>query len=121
MAFQLNPQQRNARLAPEVNRILYIRNLPYKISAEEMYEIFGKFGAIRQIRVGTKPDTKGTAFVVYEDIFEAKNACEHMSGFNVGGRYIVCLYYQPQRAFAKIDQTKKKEEIEEMKAKYGVD
>ena len=49
------------RLPPEVNRILYVRNLPYSITAEEMYDIFGKFGAIRQIRVGTKKDTRGTA------------------------------------------------------------
>ena len=41
----------NIRLPPEVNRILYIRNLPFKISAEEMYDIFGKYGAIRQIRM----------------------------------------------------------------------
>lgn len=39
------------RLPPEVNRVLYIRNLPYKITGEEMYDIFGKYGAIRQIRV----------------------------------------------------------------------
>jgi hypothetical protein len=39
------------RLPPEVNRILYVRNLPYKITSEEMYDIFGKYGAIRQIRV----------------------------------------------------------------------
>lgn len=39
------------RLPPEVNRILYVKNLPYKITAEEMYDIFGKYGAIRQIRV----------------------------------------------------------------------
>lgn len=39
------------RLPPEVNRILYVRNLPYKITAEEMYDIFGKYGAIRQIRL----------------------------------------------------------------------
>ena len=38
------------KLPPEVNRILYVRQLPYKISAEELYDIFGKFGAIRQIR-----------------------------------------------------------------------
>ena len=31
-------------------RVLFVRNLPFNISAEEMYEIFGKFGAIRQIR-----------------------------------------------------------------------
>ena len=45
-----------------------------------MYDIFGKYGAIRQIRVGNTPETRGTAFVVYEDIFDAKNACDHLSG-----------------------------------------
>eukprot|EP00808_Paulinella_micropora_P019217 g10814.t1 len=76
----------NTRLPPEVNRIIYVRNLPFKISAEEMYEIFGKFGAVRQIRVGNTPQTRGRAYVVYEDIYEAKNAVDHLSGFNVGGR-----------------------------------
>ena len=61
---------------------MYVRNLPYKITAEEMYDIFGKYGAIRQIRVGNTPETRGTAFVVYEDIFDAKNACDHLSGRN---------------------------------------
>jgi pre-mRNA branch site protein p14 len=32
-------------------------------------------------------------FVVYEDIFEAKNAFDHLSGFNVAGRYLIVLYY----------------------------
>lgn len=39
------------RLPPEVNRVLYIRNLPYKITSDEIYDIVGKYGAIRQIRV----------------------------------------------------------------------
>ena len=51
-----------ARLPPEVNRILYVRNLPYKteeaLSTEEIYDIFGKYGAIRQIRIGNRPDTR---------------------------------------------------------------
>jgi pre-mRNA branch site protein p14 len=42
---------RGGKLAPEVNKILYVKNLPYKITAEEMYDIFGKFGSIRQIRM----------------------------------------------------------------------
>ena len=42
-------QRSQMRLPPEVNRALYVRNLPFKITSEEMYDIFGKFGAIRQV------------------------------------------------------------------------
>ena len=38
---------------------------------------------------GNTAETRGTAFVIYEDIFDAKNACEHLSGFNVSNRYLV--------------------------------
>ncbi|CAG2163989.1 unnamed protein product, partial [Oppiella nova] len=98
----------------------YVRNLPYKITAEEMYDIFGKYGAIRQIRLGNTQETKGTAFVVFEDIFDAKNACDHLSGFNVCNRYLVVLYYQTNRAFKRLDSDKKLEEMEDVKKKYNV-
>eukprot|EP00037_Helgoeca_nana_P019420 m.189461 g.189461 ORF g.189461 m.189461 type:complete len:134 (-) comp24856_c0_seq3:2101-2502(-) len=114
-------RNRNQRLPPEVNRILFVRNLPYKITAEEMYDIFGKYGPVRQIRLGNGADTRGKAFVVYEDIFDAKNACDHLSGFNVQNRYLVVLYYQASKAFAVVDRAQKRAEIDEMKAKYGVD
>jgi pre-mRNA branch site protein p14 len=117
MAFA---KKTNVRLPPEVNRILYVKNLPYKITAEDMYDIFGKYGAIRQIRVGNTPETRGTAFVVYEDIFDAKNACDHLSGFNVCNRYLVVLYYQPNKTYKKVDTGKKEEELDKMKAKYGL-
>jgi len=110
---ELNRGRRgNVRLPPEVNRILYIRNLPFKITSEEMYDIFGKYGAIRQIRLGNTPETRGTAFVVYEDIYDAKNAVDHLSGFNVCNRYLIVLYYSQNKASVKkADPTKKKEEI----------
>lgn len=108
------------RLPPEVNRILYVRNLPYKITAEDLYDIFGKYGAIRQVRLGVTQETRGTAYVVYEDIFDAKNACDHLSGFNVCNRYLIVLYYQPTKMFQKMDKDKKKDQIDKMKAKYGV-
>jgi pre-mRNA branch site protein p14 len=86
-----------------------------------MYDIFGKYGALRQIRLGNAKDTKGKAFVVYEDIFDAKNACDHMTGFYVGGRYITVLYYQISKQANVDNRTAKKEEIEKLKTKYGVD
>merc|ERR1719201_1920046 len=91
-----------------------------KITAEEMYDIFGKYGAIRQIRVGNTPETRGTAFVIYEDIFDAKNACDHLSGFNVCNRYLVVLYYQANKAFEKLDAQKKEADLQKMKEKYNL-
>ena len=38
------------RLDPNVNRILFIRNLPYKLTTEDLYDLFGQYGSIRQIR-----------------------------------------------------------------------
>ncbi|XP_065192677.1 splicing factor 3B subunit 6-like [Sycon ciliatum] len=120
MAMQA-ARRTNVRLPPEVNRILYVRNLPYKITTEELYDIFGKYGAIRQIRIGTGAETKGTAFVIYEDIFDAKNACEHLSGFNVCNRYLVVLYYQPTKMNKAQDREKKKQQLDDVKKKYGVE
>lgn len=110
----------NTRLPPEVNRVLYVRNLPFNITSEEMYDIFGKYGAIRQIRIGTNKDTRGTAFVVYEDIYDAKTAVDHLSGFNVANRYLIVLYYQQAKMSKKFDQKKKEDEITRMQEKYGV-
>ena len=49
----------------------------------------GKYGNIRQIRKGNSSKTKGTCFVVYEDIYCAKNAVDHLNGFNVAGKYLI--------------------------------
>jgi pre-mRNA branch site protein p14 len=105
-----------SRLPPEVNRILYVRNLPFTISAEELYAIFGKYGGIHQIRLGNKDkDTKGTAFVVYEDIYDAKAAVDHLSGFNVGGRYLIVLYYQPSKFTKRAEMEEKEKDLQELR------
>ena len=51
---------------------------------------------------GVAKDTRGTAFVVYEDIYDAKMAVEHLSGFNVANRYLIVLYYNPSRQTKKV-------------------
>ncbi|PSN44445.1 Splicing factor 3B subunit 6-like protein [Blattella germanica] len=85
-----------------------------------MYDSFVKYGVIRRIRVRNTPETKGTAFIVYEHIFDAKNVCDHLTGFNDCNRYLVVLYYQSNKAFKRIDIDKKKYEIDEIKTKYGI-
>lgn len=65
-------------------------NTSFFISGEDLYELFGKYGAIRQIRLGDQPQkTKGTAFIVFEEIGDAKMALDRLNGFHLQERYIV--------------------------------
>ena len=58
---------------------------------------------------------------MYEDIYDAKNAVEHLYGFNVLGRYLIVLYYQPEKLQKRMDLEKQKKELEVLKQKLGVE
>jgi pre-mRNA branch site protein p14 len=103
---------KRGKLPHDANRILFVKNLPFKIKNDELYDIFGKYGAIRQIRLGNAPGTRGTAYVVYEDVYDAKAAHDHLSGFSVAGRYLVCGYLKQSKTG---DRTSGKKE-DDMKA-----
>ena len=59
--------------------------------------------------------------MIYEDIYDAKTAVDHLSGFNVANRYLIVLYYQQAKLNKKIDQRKKEEDLRKVQEKYGVD
>ena len=122
------------RLPPDVTRILYIKSLPFTITPTDLYDIFGRYGTIRQLRLGTTPATRGRAYVVYEDVWEAVRAVEGLNGFNVMGRYLVVLYWKGDKdkerergggggggGGVKEELERKKAEIERMKQTFGVD
>ena len=104
-----------------------------------MYDLFGRYGSIRQIRIGNEQKTRGTAFVVYDDVMDvrsfcvikrqppnfvqAKNALDHLNGFHLQERYIVVLYHMPAKqdaAAAKADIARREEELAQMKKKHDI-
>ncbi|TKA30411.1 hypothetical protein B0A50_02638 [Salinomyces thailandicus] len=110
------------KLAPEVNRALFVKNLSYQVTPEELFDLFGRFGAIRQIRQGIANNTKGTAFVVFEDVVDAKSACDKLNGFNFQSRYLVVLYHQPEKmAKTQTDLAERQENLEKLKREHGID
>ena len=114
---------RSNKLAPEVNRILFVKNLSYNIDTLPLFDLFGKFGPVRQIRLGISNSTKGTAFVVYEDVVDAKQACDKLNGFNFMNRYLVVLYHQPEKMKVdlKDDIVSRQENLEKIKQEHGID
>lgn len=63
----------------------------FNLTGPDLYEVFGKYGPIRQIRLGNNSDlkTKGTAYIVFESPDDALEAQTHLNGFHLMERYIV--------------------------------
>lgn len=127
----------------------------FNVTPEELFDLFGKFGPVRyvhilrtraldsltrrsQIRQGIANNTKGTAFVVYEDVMDAKSACDKLNGFNFQNRYLVgasiapcpaspanvsaVLYHQPEKMMkAANDLAERQENLEKLKRQHGID
>ena len=95
-----------------------------------------------QIRQGIANHSKGTAFVVYEDVMDAKQACDKLNGFNFQNRYLVgtylplciqsrsvpltclsiVLYHQPEKMVkSKEDLAERQENLEKLKKQHGIE
>ncbi|CBY01871.1 hypothetical protein LEMA_P006580.1 [Plenodomus lingam JN3] len=107
---------------PPSPKALFVKNLSFNVTPEELFDLFGKFGPVRQIRQGIANNTKGTAFVVYEDVMDAKSACDKLNGFNFQNRYLVVLYHQPDKMLkAANDLAERQENLEKLKRQHGID
>jgi len=114
------PNVRNPSSHSNGQTILFVKNLSFKVTSEEMYDLFGRFGPIRQIRLGNKNATRGTAYVVYESPQDTKVAVEKLNGFSFGGRFLVVLYHQLDKVVKPEDLVTRQEELERLKKQYNV-
>ena len=77
---------------------IYVGNLPYSTTREDLEALFGEFGAVQAARVVMDRETgrsKGFAFVEMDD--EAgKAAIEKLNGSEIGGRKAVINEARPR-------------------------
>ena len=62
---------------------LFIGNLPYEITEEELREIFSQYGTVLEVFA---PRQKGYAFVTFENEEDAMKASEGMKDYELKGR-----------------------------------
>lgn len=92
------------------------------MTAEELYELFGRFGSIRQIRLGNIKETRGNAFVVYENDQEARTARDKLSGYNFQGHFLVVLLHSVEKMKqAAQDLEARRAKLEELKRQHNID
>jgi len=85
------------------------------VSRDPSYPSHSPHAPHPQIRVGAANENRGKAFVIYEDIYDAKDALEHLNGFNVCGRYLVVLYFHPEKEQKRMNLEKQRKEVEELR------
>lgn len=73
--------------------IVLVKNIPYDASTKLLYDIFGKFGHIHQLRISDGLVPQGTCYVVYSDLQAAKRAARELNGVNFHSRYLVAHMY----------------------------
>lgn len=88
-----NRNQNNVDRPP--TKVLYVGNLKYEITEEEIKEQFSKFGAIRGVKLPRDLETgqaRGFAYVEFSELSEAAEALESMHHAPLQGRRMQVQY-----------------------------
>lgn len=78
---------------------LYVGNLPYTTSEEDLRNLFSQHGTVESVAVITDRETgrsKGFGFVEFADDNEAKNAISALSGQEFSGRALTVNEARPK-------------------------
>ena len=81
------------------NSKLYVGNLSFKTSEDELRSAFGQFGSVTDVYVAMDKMTgrpRGFAFVTMGTAEEAKAAAEKMNGTDLGGRQLTVNEARPK-------------------------
>ncbi|KAL0491907.1 nucleolin [Acrasis kona] len=95
--FDPNGTERKPRnIAEEKTRTVFVGNLPYKITKEDLQDAFSKSAPTENIYIPTGPDgrTKGFAFVRFESVEHANKVVEECSGVEIDGRILTVAMNQ---------------------------
>lgn len=81
------------------NSKLYVGNLSFKTTEDELRSTFGQFGSVTDVYVAMDKMTgrpRGFAFVTMGTAEEAKIAAEKMNGTDLGGRQLTVNEARPK-------------------------
>lgn len=95
-------------------RILLVTGIPSKqCTSEYLYSLFGDYGGIQQIRIGSSSITKGCAIIVYEQCEAANNAVSALNEYTLSkDRVLRVAVYDEDRDKKALERRKRKREVQ---------
>ncbi|KAL6898751.1 RNA-binding domain-containing protein [Trichoderma evansii] len=83
-----NPFTDNAAAGTERGEIIYVRNLPWSTSNDDLVELFTTIGKVEQAEIQYEPSgrSRGSGVVRFDSIDTAETAIAKFQGYQYGGR-----------------------------------
>jgi RNA recognition motif-containing protein len=84
----------------QVSKKIYVGNLPFSSTEEDLQDLFGRHGTVESVSVITDRETgrpRGFAFVEMENASDAADAIRALDGSDLGGRNIKVNEAQDRR------------------------
>ncbi|KAF4574485.1 hypothetical protein EYR36_005821 [Pleurotus pulmonarius] len=81
------------------SQTLFVGNLSFGVSEDSLWEFFGEYGSVKNVRLPTDRESgrpKGFGYVEFDDVESATKAYEGANGQEIEGRSIRLDYSQPR-------------------------
>ena len=95
---EARPKQYGDSTSP-ASETIFVANLPFNVSEDEVAEVFGEHGKVMSVRLPTDKDTgapKGFGYVQFGSVQESQDVFGKMTGFVFQGRPIRLDYSTPR-------------------------
>jgi RNA recognition motif-containing protein len=84
----------------DTNNRLFVGNLPFRMTREELEDLFGQAGSVVSVHVPTDRETgrpRGFGFIQMQDAEELERAINMFNGYSVDGRALVVNQARPRQ------------------------
>jgi RNA recognition motif-containing protein len=101
---------------------LYMCNIPFDVTEQEITDIFEKYGRITFLRLCTDPETKkskGFGYVAYDAKQDCESAIFELDGIHVHGRHIQVKPADPKPAQARPQKVSACTHFQKGNCKFG--
>ena len=88
-------------MAEESGNRLFVGNLPFRLTREELFDLFAQAGAVASVHIPTDRETgrpRGFGFVEMEDQGGLEQAISMFNGYSVDGRPLVVNQARPRES-----------------------
>ncbi|MCJ1274033.1 hypothetical protein MMC21_001827 [Puttea exsequens] len=95
-----NPFTDYASSGGEPSEVIYVRNLPWSTSNDDLVELFSTIGAVDRAEIQYEPNgrSRGTGVVKFDSRENAETAITKFTGYQYGGRPLGLTYVKYQNA-----------------------